>query len=103
MATINLSVLEAALSDGKITGILSIAQKQYFHPSVVTANEILAIIKAWDKVDASQIAYRLKINKETIFQYTRWLQEAKLIAILPNRKDAADGRSICNIYVPQQG
>jgi adenine-specific DNA methylase len=45
MATINQSILEAALSEGKITGNLSEAQKVYFHPSVVTANQILAIIK----------------------------------------------------------
>lgn len=80
MATINLEILEAAHTDGLLPKRLSVSQKLYLHSSVQTANQIYWAIAAADEgLDSEQLQKAITLAKNTLFQYTRWLEMKGLI------------------------
>lgn len=83
MATLNLDVLEAAHKDGLLPKRLTAHQKLYLHSSIQTANSIYwEISKADSGLNVEQLQNAVssalespkKINQNTLFQYTRWLE-----------------------------
>lgn len=81
MAEINLDILDAAFTDGFFKKPLTQRQKLYFSPSVSTAWDVLGLVgdRAENGVVVEAIAQIVKLNKNTVRIYCRWLREKGLI------------------------
>jgi hypothetical protein len=80
VATLNVQILEAALEDGLITRRLKATQELYIHSSAKTANQIYwAVADSEQGLDSEQLQRSIKVNRNTLFEYTRWMQSKRLI------------------------
>lgn len=80
MATLNTDILDAAFADGLIPKKISSQQRLYLHSSVIMVNLVYKLIaEQTDGLDSEQLTKRLKIHSNTLFHYTRWLEDKKLI------------------------
>ncbi len=86
MATLSLHILNAARHDNFIPLRLSPAQMLYLESSVSTANQIYWAIADSDGLDSDQLQSRLGLNKNTLAQYCRWLEDSGLIVNLTPEK-----------------
>lgn len=83
MASLNTSILDEALKDGLISPI---ENKPYLHSSVLTANAILASLHAAAELglDVEQISKSISLSRNTILQFTRWMERNNLVEVLPD-------------------
>lgn len=81
MANLDLKVLEAALSDRVFDQPLRDSQKLYYSNSISTAWRILQVIEDRSElgIQSDAIAVHLKMNRNTVKMYLRWLEAKKLI------------------------
>lgn len=74
-------VLDASFKDGAFKKRPNASQKIFFRSSVITAWEILDIIKARSKlgIEGEEVASKMKLHPNTINTFLRWLVEKNLI------------------------
>jgi predicted transcriptional regulator len=73
MATVSFDILEAAHLDGFIGIKLSKNERLYLERSVITVNEIIAVVRQRKEATVEQIQQDLSMNKNTLNIYLRWL------------------------------
>lgn len=79
MATLDLSILRAALDDRLFAAPLTQQSQLYVHQSIVTAHAILNAASVPDGVSSQQLSKRLELHQNTVKQYCRWLISVKLL------------------------
>jgi hypothetical protein len=81
MATIDTTILDAALEDSLFSRRLTSNQKRYLALSVLTAWEIIQAIddRGDDGIDVAALSATVGIHPNTIKTYCRWLRSAELI------------------------
>jgi hypothetical protein len=81
MATIDTSILDAALEDKLFSRRLTSNQKRYLALSVITAWNIIQAIddRLDDGIDVAALSQCVGIHPNTIKIYCRWLRSAGLI------------------------
>ena len=73
MATLNETILNAALEDGLLTAKLTDNQQLYIAASVIQTNQILAILKAKQELSLEEFLIEIPLNRNTLLQYLRYL------------------------------
>jgi hypothetical protein len=96
VATINLEILEAAAKDGLLPKKLTPTERLYLHSSVKTANQVYWAIADVNTtgLDSEQLIRAVRLSKNTLFEYTRWLESKKFI------RNASEGKK--NLYLDNQ-
>lgn len=79
MATINFDVLDAAFNDRLIPKRLTPNEMHYLNNSVLTANEVYWTIAEDEGLDFEQLESRLRLSKNTLKMYTRWMLDKRII------------------------
>jgi hypothetical protein len=81
LATIDTTILDAALEDKLFSRRLTSNQKRYLALSVLTAWEIIQAIddRQDDGIDVAALSQVVDIHPNTVKIYCRWLRNAELI------------------------
>ena len=81
MANIDREVLNAAYEDGAFYKPPNALQNSYFRASIITAWEIIDIIKSRSEIgiESETISTEMDVNINTIRYFLRWLTEKNLI------------------------
>lgn len=81
MANIDLDILESAYQDGVFKKPPNKEQNIYFRASIITAWEIIDIIKSRADmgIESSAIGLEMGMNRNTVRVFLRWLVEKHLI------------------------
>ena len=81
MATLNTGILDAALRSGQFKRRLNEDSRIYLKPSVVTAIEMLTLIKRHRAcgLECGEIAEKMTLNYATVNPFLSWLKAVKLV------------------------
>ena len=93
MASLDLSVLDAALADGLFKRRLTDRQIIYVSPSIVTAHTILATIDAstHNGIGVQGLINVVYLAPNTVKQFCRWL---RLNGLIDGERDSVPGASL---------